>query len=134
MEDEAAPAPLRGVLLEDVAPRDVARQQVGRELEPPEREAEQRRERLHQPGLAEPRQPLEQDVAAREAGGDDLPGQLALSEQHAVEAGDEGAGERAAGLELGGREQGGLAHLFSPPPAGAKKRLTASRWAGAMRR
>ena len=83
-------------LLQDVAAGDVGRQQVGRELDAAEVERQQARQRLHQLGLAQSRQALEQDVPASEQRGDDLVDRLFLAQNDAAQLADQSRDFRLA--------------------------------------
>ena len=63
-------------------PGDVRGHHVGRELDPPEREAEDPRDRAHQERLGQPRHAHEQDVAAGEEAGEELLDDVVLADDH----------------------------------------------------
>ena len=83
LEDHLAAAVRGG--LEDVRAEDVAGHEVGRELHALEVELQDVAHGLHERGLAEAGQALQQDVPAREDAGEDEPVQLVAAEQDAVQ-------------------------------------------------
>ncbi len=70
------------VVLQHVGAGDVRRHHVGGELDPPERQAQDPRDRADQECLGQPRHPHEQDVAAGEEPGQQLLDHVVLADDH----------------------------------------------------
>jgi hypothetical protein len=88
-------------LLQDRVAGDVTRQQVGGELHPLGPQAQALREALDQFGLAEARQALQQDVAARQHAGEHQINKFFLSEEHLIERGGKRANVLSGGADFG---------------------------------
>src|SRR5262249_10640437 len=87
----------RRCFLEHGIAGDVARQQIRRELHATRVEPERMRESLDKFGFAKTRESLEQQMSPREHTGDNQLDELLLSEQHALQRGDEPV-ERCGGV------------------------------------
>ena len=137
VEDERAP-PLP--LLQDRSARDVAGKQVGRELNALERESHERRERLHELGLAEAREPFDQQVPAGGERHQRAVQEPGLADDDRFESRADAAEDRAAPGHLVGTEQSlsgsgpaVVVHRGRPWGSSEKNLRTVSRCRGASR-
>ena len=114
-------------LLDDVRPHDVRRHQVGRELDPRERQGEDLPEGADEHGLPEPRDALQQDVAAGEQADERVSEQVGLAHHDRPQLPLDRLGAGGEGLRGDVLRRGVVAAHGPAPASPAKYCWTSSR-------